>query len=115
MADKAAALDFDRMTVGELTGLIDAAEAKRREKLEDARKALIAEFRQKASKIGFSSLESLLGSPSHDRKGKPSATLPVKFRNPETGETWSGRGRLPKWVENAEKAGRKRDEFAVKT
>ena len=37
--------------------------------------------------------------------GKPVA---VKYRNPETGETWTGRGRAPRWLE-----GKNREDFAV--
>jgi DNA-binding protein H-NS len=37
----------------------------------------------------------------------------VKYRNPETGETWTGRGKAPKWLAAMEAAGRKREEFAV--
>lgn len=33
---------------------------------------------------------------------------PPKYRNPVTGETWSGRGRAPKWL-----AGRERDDFLI--
>lgn len=32
----------------------------------------------------------------------------VKYRNPETGETWTGRGRAPRWLE-----GKNREDFAV--
>jgi DNA-binding protein H-NS len=32
----------------------------------------------------------------------------AKYRDPETGLTWSGRGRAPKWIE-----GRNREEFSV--
>lgn len=34
------------------------------------------------------------------KKAKPAAasTVAPKYRNPETGDTWSGRGRAPKWV-----------------
>lgn len=32
------------------------------------------------------------------------ATVAAKYRNPETGETWSGRGRSPKWLEGKDKA-----------
>ena len=32
----------------------------------------------------------------------------VKYRHPETGETWTGRGRLPKWL-----LGKSREEFLV--
>ncbi|WP_080413059.1 H-NS family nucleoid-associated regulatory protein [Burkholderia ubonensis] len=34
--------------------------------------------------------------------------LPPKYRNPMTGETWSGRGRAPKWM-----AGKERDDFLI--
>lgn len=39
-----------------------------------------------------------------------SAVKPVaaKYRNPETGESWSGRGRAPRWLE-----GRNREDFAI--
>ena len=36
------------------------------------------------------------------------------YRNPKTGETWSGRGRTARWLAAAEKAGRKRSEFLIK-
>ena len=32
----------------------------------------------------------------------------VKYRNPETGETWTGRGRAPRWLE-----GKNLEDFAV--
>jgi DNA-binding protein H-NS len=35
-------------------------------------------------------------------------TVAVKYRNPETGETWTGRGRAPRWLE-----GKNREDFAV--
>ena len=36
------------------------------------------------------------------------------YRNPKTGEMWSGRGRTARWLAAAEKAGRKRTEFLIK-
>ena len=42
------------------------------------------------------------------RKVKP------MYRNPKTGETWSGRGRAARWIAAAEKAGHKRDQFLIK-
>ena len=32
------------------------------------------------------------------------APVAAKYRNTETGETWSGRGRSPKWLEGKDKA-----------
>ena len=37
----------------------------------------------------------------------------AKYRDPNTGETWSGRGLMPKWLRAAVDAGHSRDEFAV--
>lgn len=40
----------------------------------------------------------------------PSRTgsLPPKYRDPETGKTWSGKGRAPNWLE-----GKDRDDFLI--
>lgn len=40
--------------------------------------------------------------------------VPAKFKNPKTGETWSGRGSTPKWLSEAEAAGAKRESFLIK-
>ncbi len=40
--------------------------------------------------------------------------VPPKYRNPETGATWSGRGKPPRWISDAESAGKSRDEFLIK-
>ncbi|WP_080433623.1 H-NS family nucleoid-associated regulatory protein [Burkholderia ubonensis] len=40
-----------------------------------------------------------------DRRWGP---RPPKYRNPITGETWSGRGRAPKWL-----VGRDRNDFLI--
>jgi DNA-binding protein H-NS len=42
------------------------------------------------------------------RKVKP------MYKNPKTGETWSGRGRTAGWLAALEKAGRKREQFLIK-
>lgn len=44
------------------------------------------------------------------RGGKPLKKLPqpAKYRNPKTGETWSGRGRPPGWL-----AGRNKERFLI--
>jgi len=36
-----------------------------------------------------------------------------KYRNPHTSETWSGRGKQPRWLAAAVKAGRKIEEFRI--
>jgi len=39
--------------------------------------------------------------------------VPPKYRNPETGATWSGRGKAPRWISEAESAGKSRDSFLI--
>lgn len=41
------------------------------------------------------------------------AKVPPKYRDPETGATWSGRGLKPKWLEAALAAGRSLSDFAI--
>ena len=56
------AVDLDRMTVAELTALRDVAEAKRLEKLDDAKDAVLAETRAKLAELGLT-LEAALPTP----------------------------------------------------
>ena len=62
----------------------------------EARNSALEAAKEAASKHGFN-LDELIGG----KKGKKK-TVPPKYRNPENpGETWTGRGRRPKWVEAA--------------
>ena len=117
------AIDLDSMTAQELNALIEQAEAKRAEKQDEARNALIAEFRGKAAELGLE-LGALLpggsgsgsgpgpGAPARRTRRDAGGTVPVRFRGPG-GETWSGRGRMPKWLSAMEAGGRKREEFRI--
>ena len=52
----------------------------------------------------FPSAKSKSGKPGKAGKaGKRSVGEP-KFRNPETGATWTGRGKPPKWIEGKDRA-----------
>ena len=105
------------MTVAELTALRDAAEAKRREKLDDAKNAVLEETRAKLAELGLT-LEMVLpisgsagqGGQGRKRRRDAGQLLPVRYRGP-SGETWSGRGRMPKWLQTLEAEGRNREEF----
>ena len=39
--------------------------------------------------------------------------VPPKYRNPETNATWSGRGKPPRWISDAESEGKSRDSFLI--
>jgi DNA-binding protein H-NS len=97
--------------VPELSALIEAAQTKRQEKMAGAKEALLAEFKDKAAELGMS-LSALMSAPKpakerKPRQGKREKVAP-KYRNPETGDTWTGRGREPGWIK-----GKDRGEFAI--
>jgi DNA-binding protein H-NS len=53
-------------------------------------------------------------SPSGKGPAKPvKSSRPAKYRDPASGETWSGMGKRPFWLRDAEDAGRSRDEFLI--
>jgi DNA-binding protein H-NS len=46
------------------------------------------------------------------RKAKAASVKP-KYRNPDTGATWTGRGKPPGWIKEAEAQGKGRDGFLI--
>jgi DNA-binding protein H-NS len=48
------------------------------------------------------------------KKARSGRKVAPMYKNPKTGETWSGRGRPARWLAAAEKGGRKRTEFLIK-
>lgn len=66
---------------------------------------LIAEWRLTAEDCGFKSAAA-------SGLNKAKAPVAAKYRGPN-GETWSGRGRAPKWLEALEAQGRQRAEFSI--
>ena len=43
----------------------------------------------------------------------PKKVVAPKYRNVETGDTWSGRGKPPRWLSEAEAAGKARESFLI--
>ena len=66
---------------------------------------LIAEWQLSAEDCGFKSTGA--ASPK-----KAKQAVAAKYRGPN-GETWSGRGRAPKWLATLEAQGRLRAEFSI--
>lgn len=49
-------------------------------------------------------------------KGRRKSTASVsvaKYRNPATGETWTGKGRRPNWIVEAEQQGKSASDFLI--
>ena len=110
-------LSLDGMSVEELTKLIKEADAKRAEKQAVAKTALLEEMTSKAAALGMS-LEALIGKQEAPRtnvrkvRADVGTSVPVKFRGPDEA-TWTGRGRMPRWLSDAIARGKSKEDFAV--
>lgn len=94
-----------------------AQKAELEKKIENARKQELAEAIAK-----IKSLMAQYGITVADLGGKAATGKPAggkggkvapKYRNPATGETWTGRGRQPKWVEAALASGKQLSDLAI--
>jgi len=102
-------LDLNSMSLKDLKdlqGQVNRAIASFEDRMK--RKA-VEELEEKARALGYS-LGELLGSvPTRKR-----APAKPKYANPaDPSDTWSGRGRKPRWVEAALKAGKTLDDLAI--
>ncbi len=113
-----------RYARGSARGLLHHVTGHKRDKLEEAKATLRAEVERKAAELGISAGDLFAHAgqraPTEQRTrgrrsrgGVAGAKLAAKYRDPETGETWSGRGRPPRWLAAREAEGRDRKEFAV--
>ena len=105
---------MDSMSVPELNGLIEQATAIRDGKIGAERQAFINRIRAEAEGLGLT-MQGLITTPKPERKAaggrEPAA---VKYRDHETGATWTGRGRMAKVLRERFDQGRSLDEFLVK-
>lgn len=103
-------MDISTLSVPELKSLLAKipAEISRRE-AED-KKRIRKELEELAAKSGYT-LDELLGEAA-EKVAKVKKTVAVKYRSPE-GQTWTGRGRTPAWLNEAIAAGASKESFAV--
>jgi len=74
----------------------------------------VQEIKEKMAAYGIT-LADLQGAKGRARKaasGKVGVPAPVKFRGPN-GETWSGRGLMPRWLSALVAQGNSKDKYAV--
>jgi DNA-binding protein H-NS len=90
------------MTIEKLMKLKSDVEATLAQKVSEERRAL----EQELSKLG-----GYTGG--KKARGGPRGSVAAKYRHPETGETWAGRGLKPRWLTAAMKSGKSLESFAV--
>ena len=80
------------------------------------RSAAIAQIKDLMAQYGLT-VADLGGKPAPTKpsgKGpRKGSKVPAKYRDPATGQAWSGRGLHPKWLREALAQGRKLSDFAV--
>lgn len=101
--------DLNSMSLKELKDL-QSQVAKAIAGFEDRKKrAALAELEEKARELGFS-LAELTGGAAPRKRAPASA----KYANPaDKSDTWSGRGRKPRWFAEALAAGKKPEDMAI--
>ena len=112
-SDKFRALVYN-LSTQELDELIKVAAGRKNDELANAKASFLDEVKARAATLGMS-LADLVGLGGGKTAGGQKAAGPtgVKYRNPKTGETWSGRGRPARWITELEAKGQKREKFAV--
>lgn len=80
----------------------------------ESRAQAVAQIRAVMSENGLT-LQDLAKAPQPSKNGREGARAPVaaKYRDPETGATWSGRGLKPRWLAAALVAGKAINDFAL--
>ena len=103
------------MNVTQLADLLQqqAALAREIEALRQAeRSRAIAEIRRLMADFSLSPAD-VAGRVSSDHPSGRKYVVAVKFRDPVTGATWTGRGLTPKWLATRLAEGKSREDFAV--
>ena len=113
---------LENLNIGELRRVITFAEARIRQREASEKAATRDELQKLAQERGFSMADLFGDLAPHapaKRGRKPGgrdkseqAPVEAKYRGPN-GETWSGRGRLPRWLHAAEAEGKSRDSFLI--
>ncbi len=92
--------EFSKLSDAELLSLIERAQTEVARRKEAGKEKLRTEIESKLKSAGLE-LGDLFGGvgkqAGREGKAKTNEVAP-KFRNHVSGETWSGRGRAPKWV-----------------
>lgn len=102
-------LDLDSLSLKDLRALQSQVAEKIATYEERKKQEAVAALEEKARSLGYS-LRALVGVVSARKRAPGKA----KYANPDNrSQTWTGRGRKPRWVEAALKAGKSLDDLAI--
>lgn len=103
-------LDLQDKSLDELQSLVAEAQAALQAKQNAMRKEVMAEMKHLAASIGVT-----INIIENDKNAKPTKpAVAPKYRNPDNdGETWTGRGLRPRWLQERMDNGAKLEDFLI--
>ena len=90
----------------EIARLMQEADAARKAEVA----AAVADIKAKMLEYGITVAD--LGSTGRSSRAK-GTTVAAKYRNRATGETWTGRGKTPKWLQAEVVSGKRKEDFLI--
>jgi DNA-binding protein H-NS len=104
--------DIKSLSVSELNDLSKAIAAELEARQRGERQKLIDEFRERAKALGVTTAELMA---TITGKRKPGTSVGVaKYANPaDKSQTWTGKGKRPRWVHDALAAGKTLDDLKI--
>jgi DNA-binding protein H-NS len=103
------AIDLKSLNLTQLRDLMRRAELREKELLKERTARVRAKMVALAKSEGLS-FDEVVGRASPRRKTK---SVKPKYRNPVDGSTWSGRGKRPRWFNDALKSGKKEKDLLI--
>ena len=102
---------LEELSFEQLNKLISAAQAQLASKRDEAKDQLRRELLEKARLLGVHPSELLPARPRGNSVGK----VKPKYRDPsDPTQTWSGRGRPPRWMQERINAGENKDDYLIR-
>lgn len=108
-------IDLNNLSPDQLDALIANAKKAKKAKQKEAKRTPAAEVKRLLAALAREhkyTLDELFGASKPARASKGSKVA-AKYRNPATGDTWSGRGKQPKWLAGEIAKGRTLADFAI--
>jgi DNA-binding protein H-NS len=102
---------LDELTFEQLAKLSDTIQTQLKAKRAEAREQLRNEFFEKARQLGIDPTELV---PSYKPRGNRSEVKPKYRDTRDPTQTWSGRGRVPKWLQERIAAGENKDDYLIR-
>ena len=66
--------------------------------------AAVAKVREIVAEYGLTAQDVFPGRASRSSGAKSASKVAAKYRDPATGQTWTGRGKAPKWIDGKDRA-----------